>query len=164
MKRAYILLFLFVTIVFVTPFATAEDNTYSLEPTLANAIGYTAEQWFQSEKNRALLTVILGLEYSSYDKSFDINCLYSDTSYVVYAKEYPGLMICMFDDNKSHCIMYMPWLKTAVIAEPVDGASEMAIEMAFELNGYEYEKNSKDALSDAVGYVNGAIQKIMDNY
>lgn len=161
-KLIYIIILLLFTLIITS--SLAESDVNSLEPTLANAIGYTAEQWFQSEKNRALLTVILGLEYASYDKSFDINCLYSDTSYVVYAEEYPGVMVCMFDDEKSHSIMYMPWLKTAMIAEPVDGGSEMVIEMAFELNGYKYEKNSKDALSDAVSYVNGALQKIMENY
>ena len=125
-------------------------------------MGYTAEQWFQSEQNRALLTVILGLEYSSYDKSFDLSCLYLNTSYVIYAEEYPALMVCMLTENKTYTIMYVPWLKMAVIPDSADVSSEKASEMLFEIRGYQYEKNSKEALSDAVASVNGFIEKMME--
>ena len=163
MKEKIFIAFLLFVVLSIS-FAFAENIQQTLEPTLANAIGYTAEEWFQSEKNRALLTIILGLEYSSYDKSFDMNCLYSNASYVVYAKEYPALMVCMLADEAAYTIMYMPWLKTAVIPEQVNASSETAIELAFEFNGFEYEKNSINALSDAVGYVNGALEKIIESY
>ena len=71
-------------------------------------------------------------------------------------------MVCMLTENKTYTIMYVPWLKMAVIPDSADVSSEKASEMLFEIRGYQYEKNSKEALSDAVASVNGFIEKMME--
>ena len=42
--------------------ASEEDDVISFEPTLANALDYSAQEWFSNSFNRAFLTILLAAD------------------------------------------------------------------------------------------------------
>ena len=137
--------------------ALAADSV-TFEPSLTNAADQTAKSWFASSEKRALLTILLALDYTTENSDFDFGSVLSGTSYVAYDKEESTLVVEYCGDDKTYTFVYMPIIETASVSVAEEAYSELAVEMAFDAMGCEYHRNSlakivevAEMLQDALG-------------
>lgn len=90
--------------------AEFDDGTV-YEPALANSIDVSADEWFSTGENRALLTVLLGLEITSADGSYGLSDFVGD-SYVGLNDD--TLFVVMCGDAKDLIMVYQPSIGTAI--------------------------------------------------
>lgn len=148
-------LILVLMMLFTVTATFAEETANQFEPMLLNAFDYSAREWFDKEANRALMSVMLAVEASTYDPNFDPTALMTHSSYVLYSE--PGMLqLFAFTDDGVYCVAYIPSQKKALGPSFLEGQgrSERAFEMALAYMGDEYHKNSKTALGEAVDFIN----------
>ena len=121
------------------------------EPQLVNAIGCSIEDWFGTAETRAIFSVMTAIEYSSASDYLDDSTIIHDVesypSYVTLQEDGTVLGLWIVTEEKVHCALYIPALETAAFAEPLIGAFPPEhIEIFFELQGFDYYKNTEDAL------------------
>ena len=153
-------LFLSVILLFLSTTALAESDGHTFEPFLVNSIGHSAEEWFEETENRAMLTVLLALECTDYHEQYDLNSLYTNTSYVTYDKEKEMVIVYLLEDEWTHTIAYLPAARKAFITQPITGSSQQQLELFFSLRGLEWEENTGESLSEAVSFANRILEKI----
>ena len=87
------------------------DDGIVYEPSLANAVGVSADEWFSTGENRALLTVLLGLEITSADGNYGLSDFVGD-SYVGLNDD--TLFVVMCGETKDLIMVYQPSIGTAI--------------------------------------------------
>lgn len=135
--------------------ADEEPNTF--EPTYTKEADYTAKEWFDSSSTRALLTILLSMDYAKEDPEFDGPASLMGTSYVACDKEEETLVVTYFVEDKTYMLMYVPHLETVIYNEPYE-ASELIIKMTFDDMGYEYHQNSLSKILEVAGLLHDAIK------
>ena len=87
----------------------SESITYV--PTLANSIEASASEWYATSENRALLTILLGLEITSQDERYGLSD-FVGKSYV--GKDGESMLIVMCGEAADLVVVYQPSIGTAL--------------------------------------------------
>ncbi|MBE5798562.1 MAG: hypothetical protein E7321_01245 [Clostridiales bacterium] len=136
------------------------DDTKTFEPTFTNQADYSARKWFGSKENRALLTIMLALDYiSEKENVFDFAEAMAGTTYVAYHEESNALLVCYLIDEMNYSLVYVPSAETAIYIEPTEG-SELATELAFEEVGCDYYRNSQSTILEVSKLIQESIGEI----
>lgn len=131
--------------------ATAEDETISFEPALTMAWEGCVDDWYASSINRALLTVLLWIDYSMAfkDSPYEIDLMQESAVCV----DDGVLLVCYNTENMGGIIIdYAPGLDTASVIRDCTKFDESMVNagcLAGEL-GSEYKMNSWEDLATVV--------------
>lgn len=144
-------------------FAGTVDSTYiDFEPTLANAMGLSADKWFSNGMYRAALTVLIALDMSSAYKAQGADFSFADTLYATsfVAKRYSELFIYLHGVGQDYIITYIPSQGTLeyMRCTPMSDSAAKSLTTSIYSDGYEgcYENRKSDidlaiyALKEAV--------------
>lgn len=148
-NRKRVMMMVFLILLFSISNSYAAVTQY--EPQLVNAVDCSIEDWFGTAETRAIFSVMTAIEYSNasdylYDSTV-IHDVENYPSYVTLQEDGTVLGLWIVAEEKVHCTLYLPALETAAFAEPLMGAFPPEhIEIFFELQGFEYYKNTEDAL------------------
>ena len=123
-------------------------------PELANEIGYTSAKWLRNDENRALLTVLLSIEYGK-NATNGKNIKLTKRSSVADT-EYPLVIVSTDEANTHLMIAYNPAQKFA---------SATAIDISDSFDDETYQKVLADALGAEI-YPNDilTVLSVLDDY
>ena len=140
--------------------ASAEETkAIAFEPTLTKVFDYSAQEWFSSSANRALLTIMLAVDL---DDILDENMFAPGTSLVnttFVAKDSVSLIVCYHAEQNDLFVVYMPIIGTATY-QFMDKSSDISTRYALEAiadDGY-YENNLEDIVE-----VMKILQEVLEN-
>lgn len=125
--------------------ASEEDDVISFEPTLANALDYSAQEWFSCSFNRALLTILLAADLGGSVEENTVSIDLVDTSFV--AKDSVKLIVYFHGEQSDLIIFYTPVIGEAAYSF-MDKSSDAVIQNAFEatVDGGCYKNDLEDIL------------------
>jgi len=125
-----------------------DDEVISFEPTFTNTFDYSAQEWFSSSLNRALLTMMLGADLIQVldEETFILGPSLANTTFV--AKDSVKLIVYFHAEQNDLMVFYTPVLGEAGYAY-MEKSSDIVIQGALEtaMDGGCYENNLEDILA-----------------
>lgn len=124
---------------------SAEDSSQtSFSPTLTSLIEKKASDWLSTSESRALLSVLLSLDLSAADESFDSSNVLSYSSYVGYDDNSMALCVILFAESDMYYIVYSPLYNLAYYGITKDTVSELVAEITLNSVCTEHYKNTRE--------------------
>lgn len=115
MKKTLCVILILLCLTTVCAGALAESENYSFTPRLTNALDHSASEWYATSSNRALLSLLLGIEAlgnaEGIPSDFELMKVFLRSSYM--GKD--GVILAFYgtDGKYIFSIQYCPVLKTA---------------------------------------------------
>ena len=128
--------------------AEEQDILFDFEPIIINGIGLSAEEWFSTEENRALITILLEMEYAQIRDDLSILYSISGDTYVALSGDGEGLIVIYYFDGQEYYITYHPKEGTAKCLGPIEATLEdveRVLDSMKILGGSNY-RNAEEAL------------------
>lgn len=140
--------------------AEAQDILFDFEPVIINSIGLSAEEWFSTEESRALITVLLEMEYAQIRDDFSIIQSFLGDTYVAISGDGEGLMVTYYFDGMEYCITYHPKEGVANCLGPIEATLEdieRVLDSMTRLGGSNY-RNTEETLLRILQAMNEALE------
>ena len=125
-----------------------ESGSVDFEPTFVSVFDHTAEKWYASRANRAMLSVLLYLQVSNIAEVAALNIEVGDPSYVGYSSDILGLLWQGKDNTL--LITYSPFLNRASYRCIEGMASNFVSEYLMDGLFDEYRDNDVEDLKEAL--------------
>ena len=160
MKKGYVSVWMILLLICFCVAGSAEENI-RFEPTLTNILDLSGEEWFESSTKRAMLSIMLVVEYGNKYDSEAGSEMVQNTSYVGYSEESDILMVLWEgEDDLKKMILYAPG------GEAIYTESEISLSLATWANllssemDTEMKKNTSSAISSALEMLSEALDEI----
>lgn len=125
------------------------DDVKEFDSSLVGIFEYSADEWYSSEFNRALLTISLFLDYSvqvDSEAASGVNFV-TEKSYVG-TKD--GNMIVVINVNSQYLLMTFSPATPEKVFYAMTSEGSSAVEAALTSQGYTYEANSTSSIQSAI--------------
>ncbi|MBQ8535809.1 MAG: hypothetical protein IJ461_00160 [Clostridia bacterium] len=150
MKKSLALILCLSTILLCFPapvLAESNENAVQFDVELASIFNRSANKWYSTEANRAMLSILLLLEAQQFEEVKNLGITIGDASYVGITDSIVGSL--WEGDNDSVVIAFSPSEKRAVYTIFDGLASSLMSEFILEEVFEEFEKNDSSAVYDA---------------
>ena len=160
MKKFWAMLSLLALLMGMVPVACAEEaNDNIFEPSLLNAMEFTASEWYESENSRGLLALLMAADLANALEDFDANtALIDNPSYVGYIEDDEQLVVALVQEEGVYCIIYIPESGQALRLFQKSASIEDA-EQILETLCDSYEENTEEAIEFAIRTLAEALEE-----
>lgn len=158
MRKTWIAALLAAVMLLLAAVALADEEPKNFSPTFTNAMEYSISDWLDSKQSRALLTVMLALDYGMENSSFPGGEALAGTTYVAKSEEGDNLTVVYYYNNKSEMLVYSPAIGVAVYGEPNE-CTKAVLELTMDQLYGTYYTNTPDTILSVLEIIEKAISE-----